>query len=133
MGGFSDAHELKVLNAAMGGTAYSVTDANQRIALTTVAVTDTDDSTTITKATYTGYGDATVPSASWGSASAGSKTNGTAITYGACSGGSSTVIGFAVFDSSSHEISMYGTVTSAAISSGITPSFGVGALSLSLD
>lgn len=133
MAGFSNGTEAKILDAAMGGTAYSVTDGNQKIALVTVAVTDTDDSTTITKATYTGYADLTIATADWNAASAGSKTNSAVKTFGLCTAGSSTVIGFAIFDNSSHLISMYGTVTSIAISAGITPSFAASSLTATLD
>lgn len=133
MAGFSNGTEAKILDASMGGTSYSVTDGNQKIALVTVAVTDTDDSTTITKATYTGYADLTIATADWNAASAGSKTNSAVKTFGACSAGSSTVIGFAIFDNVSHLISMYGTVTSLAVTTGITPSFAASSLSLALD
>ncbi len=132
MAGFSNAIENKILDAVFGGTAFGgVTPL--KLSLTTVAVTDTDDSTTITKATYTGYADINVANTDWNAASSGTKTNSSTLTFGACTAGSSTVIGFAVYNNSTHEIHMYGTVSSASVSSGITPSFGAGALSTSLD
>lgn len=132
MGGFSNSVELEVLNAAMGGTAFGgVTPL--KLALVTVAVTDSDDATTITKATYTGYADINVASTDWNAASAGSKTNSSVLAFGACSAGSSTVIGFALYRSSDNKIVMYGTVTSASISAGITPQFAAGSLVLNLD
>jgi hypothetical protein len=132
MGGFGNSVELEVLDAAMGGTAFGgVTPL--KLALTTVAVTDTDDATTITKANYTGYADINVASTDWNAASAGAKTNLNALNFGACSAGSSTVIGYALYRSGDNKIVMYGTVPSASVSTGITPSFGAGALSNTLD
>lgn len=132
MAGFSNAVEAKILDATMGSTAFGgITPL--KIALVTVAVTDTDDSTTITKATYTGYADINIASTDWNAASAGSKTTANALTFGLCTASSSTVIGFAIYNNSNNEIHMYGTVSSLAVTSGVTPSFAAGALSAALD
>lgn len=132
MGGFSNTAELEVLDATTGGTAYGgVTPL--KLSLVTVAVTDSDDATTITKANYTGYADINVANADWNAASAGAKTNVNALAFAACTAGSSSVIGFALWRSSDNKILMYGTTATLAVSAGITPSFAAGALSLGLD
>lgn len=97
-GGFSDAHETLVVNAANAGTAYSVT-APWYMALTTVAVTDADTGSTITEPTgATGYARKSVAAADMGAATSpgGTSSNANAIVGAGINGGTpQTCVGFA--------------------------------------
>jgi hypothetical protein len=99
------------------------------VGLTTTASTAAGQGT---EAAYTGY--TRVPLATlMGGASAESAANSGAITFPACTGGSSTVVGFATFDSATvgaGNLLKFGTC-SLAVSTGITPSFAIGALTTS--
>lgn len=131
MGGMTNPIELEVLIAAVGGTAFGgVTPL--KLSIVTVAVTESDDATTITKANYTGYADINAAYADWNVA-ANPLVNANPFAYGACTAGSSTVIGFALWRPSDNKIILFGTTASLAVTSGITPSFGAGALSLAMD
>ena len=108
------------------------------ISLHTGTLTGTSDQTT-SEATYTGYARVAVSrsAGSWtiSGSSPTSIANTSAITFGACTAGSSTVTYFAVGKSSSGtgEILFYGALTaSLAISAGITPQFAASALSCSV-
>ena len=99
------------------------------VALLTSAPTDAGGGT---EASYTGYARVEAHS-DWGTAASGSITNNAAVTFGACTGGSATVTYFAIYDASTggNLITWGATTSSLAISNGITPSFGVGQLTVS--
>jgi hypothetical protein len=135
MPGMSNAVELKVLELLVGKTAYTVT-APLFLALTTAAVLETDTAVTLTEAAYTGYARKSVAAADWGSASAGQIANVNAITFAACTGGTSTLTGFALVTSASGagDIQAFGTLPSLVVSVTQTPvNFAVGALVITAD
>lgn len=135
MAGMSNAVELKVLELLVGKTAYTVS-APLFLALTTVAVAETDTAATITEANYTGYARKSVAATDWGSASGGQIANVNAITFAACTAGTSTVIGFALCTSSSGagDIQAFGTLASLVVSTTQTPvNFAAGALVITAD
>lgn len=135
MPGFSNAVENKILDHIMDDGTYTVT-APTYLALTTVAVDDTMTAATITEANYTGYARKSIAAADMSAAAAGSKTNSAALTFAACTAGSSTVIGWALVSSSSGagDVIMYGTCTSTVISTTQTPAtIAIGGLVLNLD
>lgn len=105
------------------------------VALCTAAPTDASTGSTITEATYTGYARKSTTAADWGASSGGTKSNSAAITFAACTGGSSTVTHFAICDALTlGNVFCYGTLTSQlAVSNGITPEFAIGDLDISLD
>lgn len=105
------------------------------VALLTSAPSDTDTGSTITEASYTGYARKSTAAGDWNVAASGTTDNGNAITFAACTGGSSTVTHFALVDASSAgNLLCYGTLgSSLAVSNGITPEFAAGALDVSLD
>src|SRR4029077_11088323 len=122
MAGRSNAVELKVLELLVGKTAYTVT-APLFLALTTSAVAETDTAGSITEAAYTGYARKSVAAADWGAAAAGQIANVNAITFAACTGGTSTLLGFALCTSSSGagDIQAFGTLPSLVVSPTQTP------------
>lgn len=134
MAGFSDAVENKVLDHVFGDGTYTVTSPVY-LALTTVAVTDSMTGSTITEANYTGYSRLAINATDMNAASGGSKTNGNALTFPACTAGSSTVIGFAICSASTGgDVILYGTLPSVTISTTQTPAtIAVGALTATLD
>lgn len=136
MAGFSDNLENKILDHIFGGGDYT-RPATLYVALCTAEPTDSDTGSTITEANYTGYQRKAVVnnSTNFPAASSGAKSNGTAITFGQCTGGSSIVTHFAICDAATAgNVLGYGELTaSLAISNGITPEFAVGALTITLD
>lgn len=126
MSTYSDYLENKVLEHVVGKTSFTMPTAY--IALFTANPTDSGGGT---EAAYTSYARVTTSGATWGSASAGSITNsGAAITFPACTGGSSTVTGFGAYDASSGgNLLWYGTC-SLSVSNGITPQFATSALTI---
>jgi hypothetical protein len=89
------------------------------------------------EATYTGYARVTVARTSGGfTVSGGSVTNAAAITFGACTAGTNTITHFSVGTATSGagQILYSGALTaSLAVSSGITPQFAIGALTVTED
>jgi hypothetical protein len=135
MAGMSNAVELKVLELLVAKTAYTVTSP-LFLALTTAAVAETDTAATLVEATYTGYARKSVAGTDWGAASAGQIANVNAITFAACTGGTSTLLGFALVTTASGagDIQAFGTLPSLVVSVTQTPvSFGVGALVITAD
>lgn len=134
MAGFSDAVENKVLDHVFGDGTYTVTSPVY-LALTTVAVTDSMTGSTITEASYTGYSRLAINATDMSAASGGTKTNSNALTFPACTAGSSTVIGFAICSASTGgDVILYGTLPSVTISTTQTPAtIAVGALTATLD
>jgi hypothetical protein len=106
------------------------------VSLSTGTLTDTSDQST-TEATYTGYARVSVArsTAGW-SVAAGVGDNDAAITFGACTAGSSTVtyFGLGFNATTAGSLDVWGALTaSLAITAGITPSFAIGALDITLD
>jgi hypothetical protein len=94
---------------------------------------------TTSEASYTGYSRATVARTSGGwTVSNNAATNAAAVSMGACTAGSNTLTYAAVGTASSGagKLLFSGALTSPsslAVSNGITPSFAIGALSITLD
>lgn len=134
---FSDYAENKILDHAFGKTAWAPGTGYLYMALCTVTPTDASTGATLTEATYTGYARAQVLAAALNAAASGSISNGTAITFAACTGSSSTIIGFALCDSGTTGAGnsiMWGSVTSKVIDTSNTPpTVAIGALSGTLD
>ena len=94
------------------------TAATVYVALCTTIPTDASLGTNIVEATYTGYARLIVNAADMSAAAAGSKTNGLALTFAACTAGSSTIVGFALVDNATTaqgNIHYWGTTTSKVI------------------
>jgi hypothetical protein len=90
------------------------------------------------EANYTGYGRQSIAAAGWNAATAATPSVGTnagIITFGACTGGTSTLIGFILSDSATVNAGnalWYGTLTSTVINTTQTPpTIAAGALSVS--
>ena len=95
---------------------------NIYMALCTVIPTDASTGTSITEATYTGYARKEVLATDLSAAASGSKTNSAAITFAACTAGTSTIIGFAITDALTlGNIIYWGTTTSKVIDVNNTP------------
>lgn len=136
MPGMSNGVEVKVLEHLVAKTSYTMPTSPLYLALVTVTVAETDTAATITEANYTGYARKSVAGTDWGSASAGQIANANAITFAACTAGTSTVIGFALVTSSSGagDIQAFGTLTSFVVSTTQTPvNFAAGALVITAD
>lgn len=134
MASFSDYYETHVLDHVLGKTELTkVTPIF--LALCTVVPTDASTGSTLTEATYTGYARKSVAAADWNAASAGQSTNGNAITFAACTGSSSTIIGWALCDAvTAGNVIVWGTCTSTVISTTQTPAtVAVGGLVVNLD
>jgi len=94
------------------------------MALCTAIPTDASTGASITEANYTGYARLIINAADMSAAASGSKTNGLALTFAACTAGSSTIIGFALVDSitpGAGNIHYWGTTTSKVIDVNNTP------------
>ncbi len=103
------------------------------IALVTTTPTD---SAAGTAATYTGYARVAVARSGAGWTIAGNNcSNAAAITFGACTAGSSTVTHFEIFTAVTGGDRLYwGALDSSlAITTGITPEFAIGALDVNED
>lgn len=131
----SDYLENKILDHNLGDGAY--TSPTAYLALCTVVPTDASTGATITEASYTGYARLIINAADMSAAASGSKTNSNALTFAACTAGSSTIIGFAIVDSittGAGNILYWGTVTSKVIDTSNTPpTVAIGALVLTED
>lgn len=135
MSSFSDYFENKMLDHGFGGGDYT-RPATVDIALCTAAPTDASTGATIVEATYTGYArkNVTNNATNFPAASGGSKSNGVAIAFADCTGGSSTVTHFAVLEGGTNNIMGWGELAAPkAISSGDPISVPVGSLVITLD
>ena len=135
MGSFSNYAENKILDHAVGKTSWTM-PAAMYLALCTVLPTDASIGADITEANYTGYARKAVAAADFNAASGGSISNANAITFAACTAGSSTIVGWALVDSSSGagNIIAWGSMTSKLIDTSNTPpTINAGALVLTLD
>lgn len=89
MSGLSHAEANALLTASvLGGTTY--------LALLTATPKRSDTGSTLPEAAYTGYARAAVPAAAWAAPASGTIVNDQAITFAACTGGSATIIAFAL-------------------------------------
>lgn len=118
----SDYMELKVLDHAFNDGTF--TAATVYLALCTTIPTDASLGTNIVEATYTGYARLIINASDMSAAASGSKTNSAALTFAACTAGSSTIVGFAICDNSgtgAGNIHYWGTTTSKVIDTSNTP------------
>jgi hypothetical protein len=117
------------------GLRGSSTAGNLYISLHTADPTDAGDQTS-SEASYGSYARVAVArdGSSW-TVSGANVSNAAAVTFPACTSGSSTVTHFGIGRSSSGAGELYfkGSVGSVAISTGITPSFAAGALDVDVD
>ncbi len=134
MASFSDYWENAVLDATFGDPDVTIT-APVYLALCTTVPTDASTGSTIVEATYTGYARKSIAAADMSAAASGSKTNSNAITFAACTSGSSTIIGWALCDAATvGNVLCWGTCTSTVISVTQTPAtVAAGALVVTLD
>lgn len=121
------------------GVRGSATAGNLYVALHTADPGEAGDQTT-SEATYTGYARVAVVRSSSGWTVSGTAptqaANAAAVTFGACTAGSNTLNYFSVgFASSGASVILSsGALTaSLAVSAGITPSFAIGQLAVTLD
>jgi len=125
--GWTDVYENRILDHENQKTALPALVAPWFMALTILAFTDTDTPTTSQdgshKPTYTGYADKSVAAADMNAAASGSAANANAITFAACTGGSSAILGFANKETNgtTGDLRKYGTCTSTTVSTTQTP------------
>lgn len=139
--GWTDEYEILLLNAENQKTALGAVVDPWFMALSIFAYTDTDTGATHGDATrvptYTGYAAIGVPASSMTTASAGSSNNSTAITFAACTAGSSAIIGFgnnSVVGNTSGVFRKYGACSSTTVSTTQTPAtFAISAYTTTAD
>ena len=134
MASFSDYLENAVLDHIFGDGTLTIT-APVYLALCTAAVDDTDTGSTITEANYTGYARKSIAASDMDAAASGAKTNGAAITFAACTAGTSTITYWAICDAATlGNMLCWGTCTSTVISTTQTPAtIAIGGLDVTLD
>lgn len=128
MAGFTTYLQQKVLDHVRGKTSYTMPTAY--VALFTANPTDAGGGT---EAAYTSYARVTTSGSTWTAASGTSGANAAAIAFPACTGSSSTVTGFGLYDASSAGNLLAWGTCSLAVSTGITPQFAIGDLVITLD
>ena len=115
------------------GLQNSLTAGSFYISLHTASPGETGDQTT-SEATYTGYARVAVARSAAGWTVAGATaSNAAAITFGACTAGANTITHFGIGSAASGvgNLFVHGALTaSLAVSAGITPSFAIGALTI---
>lgn len=129
MAGWSTYAQQKALDHIRGKASWTM-PSNNWIALFTEAPTDAGGGT---EAAYTGYARVQTTAADWASASGIAGANAAALNFPTCAGGTSAVVAFAAFDQATGGNMLYWGTCSLAVSTGITPGFGVGQLSCTLD
>jgi len=132
-GSKSDFLELELLDHVLGNAAYTA-PANVYVALFTVAPTDAGGGTECIGGSYarvTVANNAT----NWPAASAGAKSNGTAITFIEATASWGTVVAFGIFDALTVGNLLYwATLTvNKTIDSGDTANFAIGELDITED
>lgn len=134
MPGIGNTVEGKLLDHLTAKTAYG-TPGPLKLALLTVAAGETDTSATLVRASYTGYADKSIVAADWNAAGAdGAVETAVQEAFAACTGGTSTVIAWALVDSTATDVVMYGTCPSVTISTTQTPAtIAAGGVSMTLD
>ena len=135
-GSYSEYAASAILAHSVGKTSWTMPSV--WAALCTVVPTSASTGATITEATYTGYARLTT-SGDWGSpvsATPCTISNSSALTFAACTAGTSTVVGMVLVDSvtvGAGNVVAWGSVPSAVISTTQTPAtFAIGALELTL-
>lgn len=120
------------------GVRGSSTAGSLFVSLHTATLTGSSSQNT-SEAAYAGYARVAIARSSGGWTVSGSAptsgTNAAATTFGACTGGSETETNFCVGrdTSAAGEMLWFGALTSSlAVSSGITPSFAIGALTVTM-
>lgn len=133
MASFSDYLENKVLDHIFNDGAY--TAPSPYLALCTTVPTDASTGSNIVEANYTGYARLAIAASDMSAAASGSKTNSAALTFAACTSGSSTIIGWAICDAATvGNVLCWGTATSTVISTTQTPAtIAIGGLVVTLD
>jgi hypothetical protein len=128
----------KLIDHLNGKTSFTM-PATVAMALATAAPTSTTTGSTVAEATYTGYGRQTIAAAGWNAATAATPsvaTNASTITFGNCTAGTNTLLGFILGDSATTlagNALWYGTLTSVTISTTQTPpTIGAGVMNLSM-
>ncbi len=135
-GSFSEYAAAAILGHAVGKTAWAMP--TTYLALCTTVPTSASTGATLVEATYTGYIREAL-SGDWGSPTGAIPStiyNSTAIVGPACTGGTSTIVGFAIVDSSTigaGNVIAWGSCISTVISVTQTPpTFAINALELTL-
>jgi hypothetical protein len=133
MGGFADYAELELLDHLLGGADYA-RPATVYAGLSTT--TPGDDGSNFTEPSGNAYARVAITNnaTNFPAAAAGSKSNGTAVTFPQATGAWGTVTHFALYDASSggNQI-LWGALTDArVIGNGQTASFAPGSLVVSL-
>lgn len=103
------------------------------LALCTGTPSQASTGATLAEATYTGYARVQVLAASLAAAVSGIITNSADIAFGACTGGSSTIVGWAVCDAAgtgAGNVLYYGTLPSFSVVNTVTPKVYAGTLSV---
>jgi hypothetical protein len=125
MSGFSQNYATKILEYITKKKALA--EPTTWLALLTVVPTNSSTGATITEATYTGYARKEVSAAMWNAAVAGTPSsiaNKESFTFAAVTGGTSTIIAWALCDSSETakgNVIMWGTAASTVLSTTQTP------------
>jgi len=135
-GSFSEYCASAVLAHVVGKTSF--TEPTTYLALCTTLPTSASTGATLVEATYTGYA-RIATSGDWGSPTSATPCtifNSSAITFAACTGSTSTIVGFAIVDSitvGAGNVLAWGSCTSTVISTTQTPpTFAINALELTL-
>lgn len=122
--GFSQYAETHILDHVHGKTAWTM-PATPFLALCTTVPTSASTGTSIVEASYTGYARLAVAGSAWAAAVAATPSTAqtsSTLTFAACTGGSSTIIGWATCDASTvGNMLEWGTCTSTVVSSTATP------------
>ena len=134
-GSFSDYLELELLDHVLGAAAYTP-PVNVYVALFTVAPDDTGAGTEVTGGDYARV-EVVNNSTNWPAAAGATatKSNGTAVNFVTATGDWTTVVAFGIFDDpTAGNLLVWGDITpNQAIPSGITATFDVGTLVVTLD
>ena len=139
-GSFSDYAELKILEHAVGKTAWTM-PAVVAIALVTTVPTDASIGSTLVEPTQAGgtlYVRKTLtPSTDFGSAAAGQIQNAAVITFATAAGaGWGSIVGFALCDSATYNagnVIAWGSLGAKTIAAGDTASFAINDITITLD
>jgi len=124
MAGYTTFLDNALVALVVGKTAYSLPTVY--VALFTVTPTTAGGGT---ETTYTNYA-RVATSGDWGSASAGAISNSAALNFPACGATGATIVAFALMDASTAgNVLAFGSC-SLVVSNGITPSFAIGALTI---
>ncbi len=133
MAGKSDYLENALLNGVLGGPAFSL-PANVYVALFTATPNDAGGGTEVTGGSYARVAQVN-NTTNWPSAAAGSKSNGTVVTFPQATVSWGVVTHFALFDASTGGNMLYFGALSASKTIDIsdTPTFPVGTLTITED